>query len=291
MNKHKGTAAKRLSDVQTGIRHEQALSLVFRQSSARFIHGVQDSLCEAHDRSKSGAELQWTDYLALYRMLPDLALKRQGFEHCLTNLGQISGYEKFMTQYGTIADWLEYLNPGDKPIPSELMFSSKVKEKPRADLSMSVLNLAVELLPRCPEFQERHSTPASVWFAWEVAALDGALMANGLATGQPAKAALKSKDAAYKGLRDAANWLESADQLVVSSGQELTDMVDALPIFAAICAKDDPTFRRSSAYKEFHSNLSKMGRAIRQHGTATSFMNGAELPSGRSAPRTSKGFA
>ncbi|MBN8563450.1 MAG: hypothetical protein J0L70_23210 [Leptolyngbya sp. UWPOB_LEPTO1] len=278
------------AEIQAQLHHEQALNVVYQQRKMQFFHGFADSFGQSVARWRNKTA-EWDDYLVLIRFLPEILLYRYGFEQCVCHTDQIAVYDGTMKWYRSLSEWLRYLNPGDKEIPAELLFSDEVRVKPRAELSKVVLDLAVQLLPRSAELQQDFKTPADLWFAWEASILDADFFVSGLATGNASEEIRHSNTDSYKVMQHTARWLESANSIRASKDHHVSlPLSEALLGISALTASKDETFRFSKAYQAFQRELKRWGRTIRNTPgfNQTVFRNGQLLPSGKKAPRKAK---
>lgn len=229
---------------------------------------------------------EWRDYLVYLSLLPEIIFRK--YQFIPGSLDEIRGSRNFDWNYATLAKWLDYLVPGDKPLDPDLFFTNRVELKPRADLSKAVLDLAVELYPRREELQVANS-PTDIWFAWEVQLCNEALLRCGLITGKPV---VISKDPWAKGIRDTVFFLENAATLEPNYKNSTKEPAfTSLLIIAAVTAKESQSFRYSDAYCKFQKKARAWSRAVRGGNSNYSFPcfeNGQKLPSGRNARREAR---
>lgn len=255
-------------------------------------------LKEIEERFKR-SELNWTAYLFGLSRLPEIIL--WSYQFVPKTEDEHKEVKKLRLNYITLAHWMGWLIPGDKALPPELFFTDKVKFKPLAQLSKAFLDLAVELYPRSAELQESFPSPISILFAWEYQSLENSILDSGFLGG---KATYFTKSRWAEDMRDIVYWLENVENWKLQpkiSGhfQDRKMSLEAgegLLLLAALEARQDSSFRRCDAYRNFQSKLTSWKVAVRTNPelTASRFSDGKLLPSGRNAERkprhTSKGF-
>lgn len=242
---------------------------VIENETIRAIYFTQQQECENED------------YVYRLKMLPKNILDGYGFTPGTPD--EKAHYKETLKLYATLSEWMDYFK-GTKALDSELFFTDKVILKPRADFSRSVLNLAVELLPRCPELQENYSKPEDVWLDWELQALDTHFWTSGFLGG---KATIRpSKEQMAKVNRDRANNLENNTlDWSKASTQELR-LNAGLFVLADYVAREDKDFRCSAVFRDYTKQHRAWGKAVRSPILEyRTFEDGKLLPGGRNAKR------
>ena len=286
----KRSEVRTIAEVKSQLHHDQNVESLFRATRARFWEGWHDRFASA-DRRRQNGQATIADYLVLYRFLPESVLGVLEFQHCIRTKDQIVMYANLMKNYQVISEFLTCLQ-GDTPIPQEFSHPEKASFKSRAEFSRKALELTVELFLMCPELKAEFGLPVELWYSWEFSALKEAIEISGLASSAPGKGILWSKDSLYEWFRQGAEWLESPQFQRSDDGGQV-EIAYSLPqdlvLFAGSVAKEDPAFRRSNAYREFHKAFRKLGRQKRRSGRSPMYIQDGQLMiAGRSSPRPSK---
>lgn len=223
------------------------------------------------------------EYIELLKQLPCKILENYSF------LPQLRDEKKFIghlaKNYAVLANWMKYLLLYTySSLDLELYFSQKIALKPRAELSKSILDIAIELLPRCQELQENFRNPADIWLHWELQILDNYFFSSGLLTGKPIKQ--PSKENMARVARAVASFLEGESREWTSPTVQNFRLNVAIILLAERTSRDDYTFRISRAYREYIKKTRSYAKAIRSGDTAFLLIeDGKILPSGRNAKR------
>ena len=242
--------------------------------------------------------LSWSQHLVILKYLPELILRHYQFLPSTPDEKKKVCGLKF--KHATLAQWLDYLVPGDKSLDPDLFFTNKIKFKARAEQSKAVLDLAVELLPRVGALQEYFATPADVWFAWEVDILNRAMLKSGLLTGVPALDVSKERVEGFnKELDKLTNELwklkklqetSESNPLTKSSESSNGSAAELVLSWTALIAAEDTSFSSSVAFRNFRRKSTAWFRYFRRDDDfqISLLENGKELPTGRNRPRTPK---
>jgi hypothetical protein len=243
---------------------------------------LEKAYLRADKRCREGIA-EWKDYLLLLRLLPHIIIAIR-YQFLPATKDEEDFIIRVKTTYSTLSDWIGYLVTGDEPPNFELFFTDSIKSKPRAELSIAVLNLAIELFPRCEELQERFTSPADCWFGFEVQAFDAAILESGLVTGIGLISG--SKEAFNDNFLDLSEWFSGKREL---KAMERSSAVGCLVSNARAMGIKDSTFRKSKAFIDFEEELYKQMLRYDKGNQATAFENGVPLPKGQHAnPATRK---
>lgn len=241
---------------------------------------------------------EWSEHLVLFEDLPGLILNCYKFLPSTTDEKKKVRELKF--KYATIAQWLDFLIPGDNPLNIDLFSLEKIKFKTYAEESKAVLNLAVELFPRVEALREYFATPSHVWFAWEVDILNRSMLKSGLLTGEPARDVSKEKLEGFKekmneliqelGKLKLLRFASDSGHISDSSKFSKGSAVELIICWTGIVAAEDSSFRNSSAYSDFCRKSTTHLRNLRRNKDfqISLLENGKELPEGRNRPREAK---
>lgn len=236
----------------------------------------------------------WQDYLLYLGILPRVIFTR--YQIVPSTEDESDELVRLLSHYQTLAQWLDFLRPGDKPMDPDLFFTDKLKLKKRAELSTAILDLAIQLQPLREELQlPSLRTPTDIWFAVECDLCEEGILGSGVIVGQGIQAS--SKEDVLLHCREAEQFLKNVNvnkwplEGQPLTGSEPLDLALLLTI-AALEAKDNPAFRLSTAYQTISARIRKFGYLIRETENLNSscFENGEKLPSGRKASRSRKGF-
>jgi hypothetical protein len=244
------------------------------------LNKLDEALIAATERFEGGCPT-WEDYLLFLKMLPQLIIVGR-YQFQPTTEEEKNFIFSTRVTYSALFEWVDHLVTGSKK-PS----TGNDSLKKWAKLSEAFLNLAIVLVPRFPELEEKFGTPRNLWFAWECHRFDAAIFECGLITGRGAIRG--SKEQVYDGCLDVSAWLKgdlalSSDSQSSDSQTRLLSPWDCLLSCARVTAEKDSTFRDSEAFKEFDNALRRVGLSIRKgakhHST---FDSGKLLPRGRKA--------
>jgi hypothetical protein len=249
--------------------------------------------------------MTWDDYLYKLANLPIIFAGHYKWEPGTDHEKKV--YENLLWQFQMKAQWLNYLNPGDKPFPKWLTHESNVLVKPIAQLSKAFLDLCVaiveyanllsvsengnsigENIEGCGMIENldalKQLIPVDLWFTTETRGCIQYLWESGLIDGEGVptrKRDFYDERQSYISLLENPSDFKRRNQEIIK-GPEIY-----IPMLASAIAKDDIRFRYSVAYQNYIKRQRFNANLIRKN-KSYSFIH---LSDGNIiANRTQKGF-
>jgi hypothetical protein len=236
------------------------------------------------------SQMQWADYLDFFSNLPEMVLGAVSPAATVDNSKVIKDLKH---HYKTIAEWLRWLRPGDKPHTPELFFTEKINVKPYAELSIKALDLIIELYPRSEWLQNYFVTPVDCWFRCEMQSCRFALEDSGLITGIPNP---KGKVAWYDDVQKVVGENASFEKWPLHFGKASSATVPLtwesnkefplsaiIFLLAAEKAKTDLKFRNGNCFMAYKRAMRAWSSHVRRNKelTRTYLQDGELLPTGK----------
>ena len=234
-----------------------------------------------------GNRWHWRNILVVIKYLPELILERYQFVASSPDEKDYVKEKKWA--YTTLSEWLDILVPGDNPPNPDLLFTSKVQLKLKAEASRATLNLLIEMFQRRGDiFKKYHGTPALFLLALEADILERSMLASGFLTGSPTLFNKQDCEGFNKNLDLLISLIEKTPNTHVPAGTANCRALEFVIGWTAITAAEDTKFRYSKVFREFQAASSKELRDVRRTGELGFLENGKFLPTGRNRPRCAR---
>ena len=199
--------------------------------------------------------------------------------------------EEKKKEYKTLAEWLDYLVPGDKPINPNLIFTEKIKLRSKAMQAKVLLNLIIELFERRGDtFAEYFDTPADCLFGCLLKFFELASIKVGLLTNSPQLCGKKALEGFNHDIDRLISTLSFKSQEALTL-QEKTqysngNILEFVIAHACTIAAEDTHFRNGENFTNFRKTTSKMLTERRRLKGGFMFLkDGKRLPDGKKRPR------
>jgi len=228
-------------------------------------------------------ENSWEDYILFLQILPRLVLGELGINFEPTDDSEATAWFIILKNYYYHAEWMNFLNPGDKRKAKMLDDELGLIMKPYADFSKAMLNLCVELYSRVPDLQQ-FGCPAEIWLRWEVLQCWRIIKQTGLIQGfyqqnPPKETFLSEAKALSKWMNEISK--SSKDEEVFPKGIPSKGNIETFIITTTAEIRMVAWSDKDIGFRKAVTDLNKAHKIYYQHIRNTKGFGGYELQNGK----------